>query len=107
MNENNHKNFMRMCLLDLTVVGFACITALKNILFLIICIAIPSIFFGVDQTILFKITMLIITIVLISSVYIVLCFLKQWWILRNDEEKSKFLNLSSKERGIKIGDNLY
>lgn len=107
MNENNHKSFIRMCLLDITVVGFACITVLKNILFLIICIAIPSIFFGIDQTILFKVVILVITTVLISLVYIALCFLKQWWILRNDEEKSAFLNLSPKERGIKIGDNLY
>ncbi|MCL1137737.1 hypothetical protein [Shewanella pneumatophori] len=100
------RSYFGEVLINIRVLSFALFTALKNLLWPMLIIGTPAIYFGFKSTWYNQIGLFLILTLIILVPYFVVCLIMNRFSLSSPDESEKFYNLSDKEKGKVIGDEL-
>ncbi|MCG7561267.1 hypothetical protein [Pseudoalteromonas sp. McH1-42] len=102
----SEQSYFTAVLINLRVLRYAFITAFKNLMWPMLVIGTPAIFFGFKSEWYNQVGLFLILTFIIIIPYFIVCLIMNNFSLTSPEEREKFYKLSDKDKGKVIGDEL-
>lgn len=102
----NEINYTKLVLSNPRVLGYALLSASKKVLFLMLIIGAPSIYFSFKSEWYNQIALFLALSLIILVPYFLTCLVINKGTLTSKEDIEKFNTLSDREKGEQIGDEL-
>lgn len=111
MKNNNLESienfsYLKDCVLNGTVMFHALIQVLKNTYIIFLVLAIPAYFSTSNLGMTTKAIVLFIIFSALAVLGLIYCYIKQWFYIKTAQERNSFFTMSSKEKGVVIGNVL-
>ncbi len=111
MKNNNLESienfsYLKNCVLNGTVMFHALFQVLKNIYIVFLVLAVPVYFSTSNLGMTTKGIVLCIVFFALAVLGLIYCYIKQWFYIKTSQEGNSFFAMSSKEKGVVIGNVL-
>lgn len=99
-------SYLKSCVLNGTVMFHALVQVLRNTYIGFLVLAVPAYFSTSNLGMATKVIVLCILFSALAVFGLIYCYIKQWFYIKTAQERNSFFTLSSKEKGVVIGNVL-